>query len=75
MGALFRCSECAVVFNDPVAWREGPPEPPPFDPSAKALLATWGSVPHVYRPTPQSPEELESIKAAAERANKHKRRR
>jgi hypothetical protein len=73
--ALFRCSGCAVVFSDPVAWRDGPPEPPPLDPSAKALLQTWGTVPDVYRPSAQSPEELQGIKAAAARANKHKRRR
>lgn len=72
---LFRCSGCGVVFSDPEAWREGPPAPPPLDPSAAALLASWGTVPATYSPHQQSPEELQQIKDAAARANKSKRRR
>ena len=73
--ALYRCSGCAVVFNDPQAWREGPAEPPPLAPSARALLGTWGVMPPMYRQHEQSPEELQRIKEAAARANRSKRRR
>src|SRR4051812_23730451 len=70
---LFRCSGCAVVFSDPKAWRDGPPEAPPLDPSARALLASWGSVLEGARTHEESPEEYVRIKAAAARANKAKR--
>jgi hypothetical protein len=73
--ALYRCSGCGVVFSDPLAWREGPPEPPPLQPSARALLGTWGAMPPMYREHEQSPEELQRIKEAAVRANKSKKRR
>jgi hypothetical protein len=66
---------CAVLFSDPRVGRRDPPEPPPLDPSAKALLASWGSVLEEARTTEESPEEYERIKAAAARANKFKRRR
>ena len=72
---LFRCAGCGVVFSDPVAWREGPPEPPLLDPSAAALLASWGTTPNTYRLHAQTPEELQAIEDAAARANKGKRRR
>ena len=72
---LYRCTGCAVVFEDPAAWRQGPPEPPPLDPSARALLESWGSVPETYRAHEESPEELQQIKEAAARANKVKRKR
>jgi len=72
---LFRCSGCAVVFSDPVAWRDGPPPPPPLEESARALLQSWGGVLEGAFPRQQSPEELQRIQEAAQRANKAKRRR
>jgi len=63
------------VFSDPVAWRDGPPPPPPLEESARALLQSWGGVLEGAFPRQQSPEELQRIQEAAQRANKAKRRR
>ena len=73
--ALYRCSGCAVVFSNPQAWRDAPAKLPPLEPSARALLATWGAVPPMYREHEQSPEELQRNNEAAARANKSKKRR
>ena len=63
------------MFSDPKAWREGSPDAPTLDPTAKALLESWGGVLEEARPCKESPEELERIQAAAARANRFKRRR
>jgi hypothetical protein len=74
------CVGCKTMYWAPRATGL-PPSPsvrPSIDPAAEASspgLKTWGGVPATYREHEQTPEELEEIKKAAARANKHKPKR
>lgn len=69
---LYRCSGCAVVFADPIAWREGKPEEPLPEPVRNWLATYGGQLP--MDPPEMTQEELQRIREAAARANRSKGR-